>query len=353
MSRVLLSLVVLAAAQIQSQSTPAILSGRLTTIQGDPMAGVRVAALETAYPRLNIPSQSETDSNGRFRLENVPPGEYFIVADPFTSPSYYPGTGNRDDSRRVTVAAGATVSNLDFTFVRTSGILRAVRTPSQGGPRFSGVLRDTNGAGIPNITIKLTHVQTQERHWAVSSASGAFQYGALPAGEYSMETFAPGMLEEPRFSIALRSGESLAQEFGLRPLGNWQQRPDLYAKGDQKERQEHLRTNGPAERIFWRCQNADQQVRPQYPQAARDAGIHGSVTLQINVDNTGKLVWIRVATPDANADFARAAVEAVVQWRFAPIKWTVVQVASSAYSCDGDGEIVPFQGTVTFNVPPD
>jgi TonB family protein len=353
MGRFIVSLVVLAAAQVQPQIAPSVLTGRLTSLQGDPVAGVRVVALVTAYPRLDMPSQAETDNNGRFRLENVPPGEYFIVADPFNSPSYYPGTGNRDDSRPVAVTPGAAISGIDFTFVRNSGILRIVRTPSQGAPRFSGVLRDTKGNGIPNITIKLTHAQTQERHWTVSSSTGAFQYPGLTAGEYAMETFAPGMLEEATLSITLRDGESLEQEIGLRPLGNWQQRPDLYAKGDSREREEHLRMNGPGERIFWRCQSVDQQVQPQYPPAVRDSGIRGSVTLQINVDTKGKLLWVRVTSADANPDLARAAVDAVAQWRFTPIKWTIIQVSTSAYSCDGDGETVPFQGTVSFRFPQD
>ena len=354
MTRFLLSLVVLTTtAQLQPQFMPAVLSGRLTTPQGDPLAGMRIIALSTAYPRLDISSQAETESNGRFRLENVPPGEYFIVADPFKSPSYFPGTGNRDNSRRVEVTAGAAIGNLDFAFVRNSEILRIVRTTSQGAPLFSGVLRDTEGSGIPNIVIKLVHSQTQEQYWTASNASGAFRFQGLAAGEYSMETFAGGILEEPKLSIALRAGENLEQEIGLRSLGNWAQRPDLYAKGDLRERAEHLRMSGPGERIFWRCQNVDQQVQPQYPQAARDSGIRGSVTLQINVDTTGKLLWIRVLSPDANPDLARAAVDAAAQWRFAPIRQMIIGVASSAFSCNGDGEVVPFQGTVTFNFPQD
>jgi len=354
--RFILSLVVLTTAQLQPQFTPAVLSGRLTTPQGDPLAGMRIIALSTAYPRLDIFSQAETESNGRFRLENVPPGEYFIVADPFNSPSYFPGTGNRDNSRRVEVTAGAAIGDLDFAFVRNSGILRVVRTTSQGAPQFTGMLRDTEGNGIPNITIKLTHSQTQEVVWTVSNASGVFRYPALAPGEYSMETFSPntrGLLEELKLPIALRVGERVEQEIGLRPLGNWQQRPDLYAKGDVRERLEHLRMNGPGDRIFWRCQNLDQQVQPQYPEAARDGGIKGSVTLQINVDNNGKLIWMRVASPDANPDFARAATEAVAQWRFTPIRQMIIHVSSSAFSCKGDGEVVPFQGTVTFNFPQD
>ena len=300
-----------------------------------------------------MPSQTETDQDGRYRLESVPAGEYFIVADPFNYPGYYPGTGNRDDSKRVTVAAGATINDLDFKLLPNSGVLRVVRTPSQGSPRFSGVFRDTEGTGLPNITVALTHSQTGARYWAVSNTSGSFEFPTLTTGEFSLETYTPTMLEEPRASIVIRAGESLEQDFGLRPLGNYQQRPDLYAKGDPKERAEHLRMSGPGEPTFWRCQNVDLQPQAQYPQAARVANIKGSVTLQINADTAGKLRWVRVASPDANPELARVAVAAILQWHFTPLKRTVVGVHSQLISCAGDGELVPFQGTYTFNFPSD
>src|SRR5262245_56137997 len=138
--------------QITSPNS-SIVAGRLLSTEGTPVTGVRVIALETAYPRLNIAGQAETDKNGGYRLENLPTGEYFIVADPFKIPSYYPGTGNRDDSSRVLVTAGAVIDGVDFKFVRSSGILQAVRRPSLGETRFSGVLRDTSGRGLPNFVV--------------------------------------------------------------------------------------------------------------------------------------------------------------------------------------------------------
>ena len=339
------------------QQGTGVLAGRITSLQGDPIAGIRVAALETAYPRMNIVDQAETDRDGRYRLQNVPAGEYFIVADPFSSPGYFPGTGNRDESRRVTVAAGATNSNLDFAFVRNSGILRAVRTPSPGSVKFSGVFRDTKGAGLPNITVSLTNIATHSRLWTVTNATGTFEFPALTSGEFSMENFSPDQkdFEELKVPIILHSDESLEEDFGLRPLGNNQQRPDLYAAGDLRRRLERAQSSGGIDSQFWRCQKANAQPQPQYPQSARNANIKGSVTVQTSFDNNGSLIWIRAVSADANPDLARATVEAVSRWNFTPLKWAPDSRNGNRLNpnCSGDGEVFAYQGSTTFNFPPD
>jgi hypothetical protein len=47
---------------------------------------------------------TQTDSDGRFRLENIPPGRYYIVLDPLDVPSYYPGVTKPDRATIVTVS---------------------------------------------------------------------------------------------------------------------------------------------------------------------------------------------------------------------------------------------------------
>src|SRR5262245_41214795 len=169
----------------------ATVSGRLFSTDETPVMGVRIIALDTAYPRLNIASQAETDKDGRYRLENVPAGEYFIVADPFKIPSYYPGTGNRDDSIPVSVAAGAVITGVDFRFVRNSGILRVVRTRSPGETRFRGSLRDTQARGLANFTVMLSSSSTDTRVWTVTDVTGLFEFSSLTPGEFSMEALSP------------------------------------------------------------------------------------------------------------------------------------------------------------------
>jgi TonB family protein len=337
-------------------STPgsAVISGRLLTTEGAPAAGVRVIALDTAYPRLNIVSQTETDRDGRYRLENVSAGEYFIVADPFKIPSYYPGTGNRDDSVPIAVTAGAVRYGVDFRSERISGILRVVRTPLPGETRFSGVLRDTQGKGLPNFTVALSSSRTDTKLWTVTDASGSFAFASLTAGEFLMEAFAlvPEPYEDVRLPITLRANESLEEHVGVRQLGNFQQRPDLYGSGDPRSRAQSLGQRGPGAPTFWRCQNLSAQVQPEYSEALRAANAKGSVDVLVNVDPNGRLDGLRIASAGSNPDLAKAAVKAVSQWKFTPIKWRYVSLTQNIVGCNGEGDVQEFQGVVTFDFPP-
>ena len=59
------------------------------------------------------------------------------------------------------------------------------------------------------------------------------------------------------------------------------------------------------------------QVKPVYPQNARDAGIEGTVRLQAFIGADGSLIGLSaLSSPDR--DLTSAAIEAVRQWRYRP-----------------------------------
>src|SRR4030095_14948098 len=82
---------------LQAQVVPGIVTGQLLSREGQPVAGVRISAM--AVPESNIPPSAGstlmiltvTDNAGRYRLDNVPPGRYYIIAGLVESPTYYPG----------------------------------------------------------------------------------------------------------------------------------------------------------------------------------------------------------------------------------------------------------------------
>jgi hypothetical protein len=95
-------------------------SGVLRNTEGNPAAGIRVSALarsETTESALGsaLASIAETDENGRYRLEGVPPGQYYIVAGRIDMPTFYPGASKIIDGAVVRVTRGAALSGMDIS----------------------------------------------------------------------------------------------------------------------------------------------------------------------------------------------------------------------------------------------
>lgn len=97
-----------------------VVTGELKTEGGKPAAGVRVAALAKPDSANDLSSVSsftaltETDTSGRFRLENIPPGPYYIVAGRVDFPTIYPGATSIVSGTIISVSSGKTVAGIDF-----------------------------------------------------------------------------------------------------------------------------------------------------------------------------------------------------------------------------------------------
>jgi hypothetical protein len=75
-----------------------------TLVPGDP-SDISTSALV---------SLSETDEQGRYVLENVPPGRYYIVAGRVDRPTFYPGNLDSASGTILEIVSGATISGVDF-----------------------------------------------------------------------------------------------------------------------------------------------------------------------------------------------------------------------------------------------
>ena len=114
------------------QVQPGTVTGRLLSSQGSPEVGVRVAAVPAAEATNKTGTAalvgiSLTDSEGRYRLENLPPGRYYIFAGLIDLPSYYPNATVIDRATAIDVVEGTTLSGLDFSMARPSSLTVAGR----------------------------------------------------------------------------------------------------------------------------------------------------------------------------------------------------------------------------------
>jgi hypothetical protein len=116
----LLPLVLLLAQGIPAQrANSGAVSGVLRTVAGFPAEGIRVAAAAAGDPADPTPggklmSLAETDKDGRYRLENIPAGRYYITAGRIDLPTYFPGTLDVTGGRIVIINAGSDISGFDF-----------------------------------------------------------------------------------------------------------------------------------------------------------------------------------------------------------------------------------------------
>jgi protein TonB len=79
------------------------------------------------------------------------------------------------------------------------------------------------------------------------------------------------------------------------------------------------------------------RVQPVYPQQALQMRVHGAVQLQAEISKTGAISNIKVLSGDAV--LARAAVQAVSQWKYKP------------YFLNGEPVDIQTQITVNFKLP--
>lgn len=171
---------------VLTQGIPVFRSGTATgvvrAIDGGPAVGVRVAAmvitdLTNTTVEGALVSLTQTDSDGRYRLENIPPGRYYIQAGLVDSPTFYPGVPARDRATSVQILAGATVNGLDFVLAHSAGVRVSGRVP----------LSDTRPIMV-RLTGTRTFVQT---NFVPVNADGTFEFLRVPPGNYTLMASPP------------------------------------------------------------------------------------------------------------------------------------------------------------------
>jgi hypothetical protein len=183
-------------------ATPArtgVVSGQLQTKEGTPAAAIRISALPAPPPNIR-PSDGQnyyaatapastalTDAQGRYRLANLGPGRYFVIASVFGFPTFYPGTTNADGGTVITISPEApAVDSINFTVLMPPGgrVTGRVSTPPAASSQEKAIL-----SGIALGELLETPV----------GADGSFTFGHLPTGSYLLSLFPtpPGMPSRP------------------------------------------------------------------------------------------------------------------------------------------------------------
>jgi TonB family protein len=161
-------------------------------------------------------------------------------------------------------------------------------------------------------------LQTKVAQTTTSNAAGDFAFQRLPAGDYSLQADLPGFATSRIGRIAVTANQNLKQNVSL-VVGNISESVVITAQGPPKPatllpagtpRRIRVGGNVVSPRMI-------SQVKPEYPAAAMNAGVEGTVSLQAIIGTDGSVQAVRVLS-SIDADLTAAAVEAVKQWRYSP-----------------------------------
>lgn len=215
--------------------------------------------------------------------------------------------------------------------------LAALRLPGQNlSGKFTGTILDPSGGAVPNATIVMTNHKANTCapslalppctvDMTTSDADGNFVFKALPAGEYEMKVLKPGFATYLAPQVVLDPGRDLAITAKVN-IGSINETVDVQAEGSAKSAaaaqalEAEAKSKATRIRIGGNVEAAKviTKVQPLYPESAKDAGAQGTVLLHAVVGMDGRPLQLQVLNSQINPDLARAAVEAVSQWRYQP-----------------------------------
>lgn len=162
--------------QPQSQAEPGgSIAGRVT-LRGTPVSGVLVL-VRPEPPIGGNQGSGKTDSNGQYRITNLPPGSYSVGASALALTS----VEERDQyGHRITLDRGETRENVDFSLVR--------------GGAITGRVSGANGRPIieePISIIGLSTGRPQQPYYRASQMMstddrGVYRVYGLPPGRYKI-----------------------------------------------------------------------------------------------------------------------------------------------------------------------
>lgn len=188
---------------------------------------------------------------------------------------------------------------------------------------LSGTVSDATGAVIPGVTVVVSSstvsqnsVTETDVQTTTTDQVGSYEFRGLTPGQYIMKAQLPGFALFRSGTLQITSGQNLVQNAML-SVGSIVQHVELKVAGQAKPRS--VSTTGPARiRVGGNVVAAKliSQVKPVYPQEAKDAGIEGIVHLQGFIGTDGTLIGLYASN---NIRYlTNAAFEAVSQWRYSP-----------------------------------
>ena len=165
-----------------SMATGGSISG--TVYQADGTTPIQGAVVDAAPSQGGGGNNAVTDSNGRYRIESLAPGDYQVNARApgFASQFYFTGAKSAS-STSVTVTSGQDTPDIDFSL-------------DQGGAIEGTVFESDGFTPIPGAFVWAEQVGNGIGGENFTDVSGNYKIDSLPPGQYTVQAEAPGFAHE-------------------------------------------------------------------------------------------------------------------------------------------------------------
>lgn len=281
-------------------------------------------------------------------------GELLDIARALRPVIWSPAAGMARPSslqRRVHAMLNPTIDRRPLSWSRrvliaSIALLTAVMVAGSGsaaqalGSAFSGAFVDALNNAIPNVTFTLTNTATGENFTVRADADGRFTFDAVPDGEYRGVASAPGFTDTHPF-FRILDGQSSQPSVIPLALGSIEETVTVRESVDSDRgsvRNEVTAAPRASDRLRnyrERAQTAPlmpplklRDVRPLFPPSR--TGSEATIFLAAIIDTNGFVKGLEVMQP-ADAEFGRAALEAVKEWQFEPTRLHGVAVDTSMH----------------------
>ena len=174
----------------------AAVEGQINDSTGEPVQNLLISASRFSHSALGrrtvAVKQARTDDRGQYRIHSLPPGEYILEAapdpriegteagmpgadrPPGRGRTYFPGTPQLHQARRVALAVGQELRGTNFTI------------ESVPLARVSGRVLDSSGAPVKAFGFRMVPLGGATGVSGSLSPDGRFMLGHVPPGDYLM-----------------------------------------------------------------------------------------------------------------------------------------------------------------------
>ena len=201
----------------QAPAPPGAVEGVIQNMEGAPGIAVRVVAYQVPgsgnpddnlnYFDLQRPvASTQTDNEGHFIMQELPPGTYYIMAGTAGQGTYYPGTRDLRTAAKIPIASGQLVDGLNLKLM------------VRNGAKVAGKV-NADMALLGRRTVTITGAPLEDLVEVPVNPDGSFQLPELPQGNLFATIYPPtsGM---PMYKIKVTDKDITGLELTPLPTQN-------------------------------------------------------------------------------------------------------------------------------------